>query len=91
VACPFGPGCDIGAVERAVPSATTGAASGIGPTVATLNGTVDNPGPVASARLEYGTTTAYGSQTPAQAIPAGASDAAVSAFTGTLVPSTTYH
>ena len=43
IARPIGTGCDIGAVERAVPVATTGAASGISETFATLAGSVDNP------------------------------------------------
>ena len=73
VSRPVGTGCDIGAVERAVPVATTGPASDVGQTLATLGGSVANPGPVGSAWFEYGTTTAYGSQTASQAIPAGAS------------------
>ena len=88
---PTGTGCDIGAVERAVPIATTGPASEIGQTLATLGGSVANPGPEGSAWFEYGTTTAYGSQTASQAIPAGASNAAVIALVGPLAAGTSYH
>ena len=67
---PIGTGCDIGAVERVVSVATTGVATGIGETFATLAGSVDNPGPLGSARFQYGTTTAYRSESASFPIPA---------------------
>ncbi len=48
------------ALAAGPPVATTGAASGVTRTTATLNGTVDPNGSTASYHFEYGTTTAYG-------------------------------
>ena len=91
IARPIGTGCDIGAVERAVPVATTGAASGISETFATLAGSVDNPGLAASARIQYGTTTAYGSESASHPIGATTSGVPVIAVVAPLAPGTTYH
>ena len=91
VSRPVGTGCDIGAVERAVPVATTGAASDVGQTLATLAGSVANPGAVGLAWFEYGTTTAYGVESASQAIPAGSSIATVVALVGPLAAGTSYH
>ena len=75
----------------APPGATTGAATTITRTTATLNGTVDPNALPTSYRFEYGTTTAYGLQTGAKS--AGDGDAAVPADTPVegLTPNTTYH
>jgi len=56
-----------------------------------LDGTVVAGKAPATAHFDFGTSTAYGSQTPAQ--PAGSSTipASVSAGLGALKPSTTYH
>jgi CSLREA domain-containing protein len=91
IARPIGTGCDIGAVERAVPVATTGAASGISETFATLAGSVDNPGLAGSARIQYGTTTAYGSESASHPIGAATSGVPVIAVVAPLAPGTTYH
>ena len=89
---PIGTGCDIGAVERVVSVATTGVATGIGETFATLAGSVDNPGPLGSARFQYGTTTAYRSESASFPIPANTSAVAVAAaVVAPLAPGTTYH
>lgn len=75
-------------------SAALAVASAVTKTGATLSGTISAlPGPQAAATYEfqYGTSTAYGSQTPpatAVATPAGVS---VSATLSGLVPYTTYH
>jgi CSLREA domain-containing protein len=88
---PKGGKCDLGAVEVSPPSATTGAASGISANAATLGGTV-NPGELpATYRFEYGTTTAYGTQTAVNSAGSGGANVAASqAITG-LAPDTTYH
>src|SRR4051794_6627788 len=78
-------------VEYPKPGATSGAASNVTLTDATLAGTVDPNGTAATYVFEYGTTTAYGSTTPAAdagqgfgAVPAGATLA-------NLTPGTQYH
>jgi hypothetical protein len=72
------------------PTATTGAASAVTATAATLNGTVSANKESTTYRFEYGTTTAYGSQTPAGTASGNASRAVSASITG-LAPSTTYH
>ncbi len=51
------------------PLVTTGAASGVGATTATLNGTVDPQGLTTTTYFEYGSTTSYGSRTATQTLP----------------------
>ena len=77
---PQGAACDVGAYELAPPAVLTGSASGISRSAATLNGTATNPDAVAgTVYFQWGTSTSYGSQTPAQALGAGASGAAAAA------------
>ncbi|HEY6550500.1 MAG TPA: NHL repeat-containing protein [Solirubrobacterales bacterium] len=74
------------------PTVTTGAASGITQTAATLAGAIDPHGSAASCRFEYGTTATYGSTVACPTDP-GASEGAVSEqlnLTG-LAAGTTYH
>jgi Calx-beta domain-containing protein len=73
------------------PSATTVAATGVGETTATLQGSVNPQGKSTSVSFEWGLTTGYGSPTPTQALAAGTSAQAVSAALSGLVASTTYH
>jgi hypothetical protein len=79
------------AVRR--PRATTAAASDVGQTTATLNGSVNPGGAPATYRFEYGATPSYGSSTPVPDAGAGsdAADHAFSASIGGLAPGTTYH
>jgi CSLREA domain-containing protein len=87
---PGGTLCDIGAYEIAPPLATTGAASGVGESAASLNGTVEGRGLATSYHFDYGPTTDYGSTTP----PASTSSAAgvpVAAALSGLTAGTTYH
>ena len=73
------------------PAATTGAASAISGSGATLAASVDPNGLLTTYVFEYGTTTSFGSITPAD--DAGLSSGAVSvasSLTG-LAPSTTYY
>jgi hypothetical protein len=89
---PAGGGCDIGAFEVGTPSATTEAASGAGTDHATLTGDATNPALAAGGvSFEYGTSTSYGSRTPAQAIGATTRGAGFTAAVGGLAAGTTYH
>ena len=92
VARPQGAGCDAGAYERAPAAATTGAVSDLTQTSATISGTASNADlRNGTVLFEYGTTTAYGTQTTAQGLPAGAAGKAYSAALTGLAPGTTYH
>jgi phosphodiesterase/alkaline phosphatase D-like protein len=75
------------------PTVKTEAASSVGPTTATLNATVNpNGGNVGECKLEYGTTTAYGSSAPCTPSPgSGESAVAVSAAVSGLSANTAYH
>ncbi len=77
------------AVPRA-PSVTTGAARGIGSTAATLTASVDPRGQSTSYRFEWGTSTAYGTTTAAQAATGSGRRTVTQGLTG-LAPYTTYH
>jgi hypothetical protein len=64
---PFGAACDIGAVEVTPPSVTSGVATSLTATGATLNGTVNGNSLTAPTwYFQWGTSTAYGDQTPVQ-------------------------
>ena len=72
------------------PTAATGAATGVGETSATLNGTLAAGGS-STAYFQYGTTAAYGSSTAAQSVGASGSPSPLAAAIGGLAPGTTYH
>ncbi len=72
------------------PTAATGAATGVGETGATLNGTL-GAGGSSTAYFQYGTTVAYGSSTAAQRFGVSSSPSSVAAAVGGLVPGTPYH
>ena len=93
-----GLGTDIGGDE--FPNAvtpphhvSTGDATGIGLTVATLHGSLHPHGEASGYRFQYGTTTSYGSQAPIPDGNAGSSDTdvPVSTVVTGLKPGTTYH
>jgi hypothetical protein len=89
---PAGAACDVGAFEVATPSAITEAASGVGVGGATLAGVATNPDLTGgTVSFQYGTTTAYGSQTAAQAIGATTRGASFAVPVAGLSPGTTYH
>lgn len=90
VARPAGAKCDIGAFEAAGPRANTGAATAVGRTSATLNGSATPNSGLASVRFSYGGTTKYGSNTPAKLI-TGVAPTAITATIRGLRPHTTYH
>jgi hypothetical protein len=73
----------------AAPPATTGSATNVSQTTATLNGTVDAQGIDTTYYFEYGTSTSYGVKTTEQHTSGGA--ASVSADLGGLTTDTTYH
>jgi hypothetical protein len=76
------------------PSATTGAASGITQTAATLAGTVDPRGSATTYYFDYGTSPAYGESIPASPganVPGTSGSQSVSQAPSDLQPNTTYH
>jgi hypothetical protein len=75
------------------PSATTGSASSITRTSATLNGTVNPNGIDTNYHFAYGTSTSYGHSAPAGSTDAGAGTAnvAASAAVTDLMPFQAYH
>ena len=83
--------CDAGAFEQSPPDVSTGAATGVSSSGATLTGAVTPNAASASYRFEYGTTSDYGATTDARDLPGGVTPAAVSIDVGSLAPSATYH
>ncbi len=79
------------AAQEPAPTATTGVATDVSTTGATLNGTVNPNGVATTVSFEWGTTTSYGQTTPGQALGAGTVAQAVSAALTGLAPCTTYH
>jgi hypothetical protein len=73
------------------PAATTGAASGVTRSAATLSGTADPNGTSTTWYFEYGTTTAYGLQSAGGDAGAGNDPLAVSVAVSGLSAGTTYH
>jgi len=74
-----------------VPVVLTRHATGVTQTSATANGTVNPEGQATSYVFEYGTSPAYGAQTPPASAGSGTKTIVVSATIGALVPNTTYH
>jgi hypothetical protein len=73
------------------PAAVTAPASSLAATTATLNGSVNPNGRATSWFFEYGTSTSYGTKTPAQNAGAGTSVVNVSAPLAGLRAGVTYH
>ncbi|HEY8516215.1 MAG TPA: hypothetical protein VIS07_11935 [Candidatus Binatia bacterium] len=76
-----------------VPEATTGEATNVMTTSATLNGVADpaGAGDIAECHFEYGTDTNYGNSAPCVPAPPISVETAVSADVSGLTPSTVYH
>ncbi|HEY1596247.1 MAG TPA: choice-of-anchor Q domain-containing protein [Thermoleophilaceae bacterium] len=93
IARPQGPACDIGALEVDPPGAATGQATAIGASSATLAGSAANPNSLigGSVFFQFGRSTAYGSQTPAQVLGAGVSSVPFSASVTGLPAGTVIH
>jgi subtilisin family serine protease len=73
------------------PTVTTGAASNVSHTSATVSGSVNPNAQTTSWWFDYGTTTTYGSKTASQTLAASSTASTVSATLGGLTASTTYH
>jgi plastocyanin len=73
------------------PLATTGSATGISSTGATVEGTVNAHGQTTTYFFNYGQTPSYGAKTAEVSIGKGTSDQGVSALLAELLPDTTYH
>lgn len=71
--------------------AVTGPATDVTRTTATLQGSVDPEGEATTYSFEYGTTEAYGLQTPAAAAGDGTEPVDVETPVSGLTPDTTYH
>ena len=80
-----------GAFAAAAPTATTGAASAVSNSGATLSGTVNPAGQATTYAFEYGTTSNYTEQAAVQSAGSGAGAAPVSTEVKGLLPGTTYH
>jgi hypothetical protein len=73
------------------PTASTEAATAIGDSGATLNGSVNPNGSETKYLFEYGATASYGSKTSEASAGAGSSPVAKGEAVGSLSPNTTYH
>jgi hypothetical protein len=74
-----------------VPAVITGQATGVGPTSATLGGSVNPNGRSTSWYVEYGTSVSYGSKTSSRSAGSGTGTLAVLAAVSKLTPGATYH
>jgi|GEM_PF-1918963 len=92
--CPVHPGQMRGTIvvngPRA-PAVTTAAASAIGESEATLNGSVNPFGQATSYYFEYGQTASYGTKTTETSAGEGSAAVAESATVGGLLAGTVYH
>jgi hypothetical protein len=79
------------AAAATAPSASTGPVTSVGPTTATVSGSVNPNGTATTSYVEYGTTTSYGSKTPAANAGSGTSTTSVSISLTGLRAGTTYH
>ena len=73
------------------PTVLTGLASSITQTTVTLNGSVNPNGASTTAWLEWGTTSAYGNQTPPRSLGSGTTSVSLSESLTNLLPNTSYH
>ncbi len=90
-----GAGTSDGAIKsfttNAQPTVTTGSATGVTGTSATLNGTVNPAGSPTTYHFEYGTTTGYGTNTATISAGSGTTTQSVSAPISGLTTGQTYH
>jgi DNA-binding beta-propeller fold protein YncE len=78
-------------IPPAPPTASTGNASHVTATGATLNGVIHANGTPTYWQFQYGTSTRYGRATPVVTIPGGQGDVTVSAHIAHLRPGTVIH
>jgi CSLREA domain-containing protein len=83
--------CAIGAYQPVPPGASTGAATAVTATTATLGGTVIADAASASVRFDYGPSPAYGASVAAPPAGTGTVPTPVGAELAGLQPGTTYH
>jgi hypothetical protein len=79
------------AVAAVPPGVSTGGTMSVTLTTATLTGTVNPEGQATSYYFQYGTTTAYASQTAMTDAGSGTTPVNASAAVSSLTPATTYH
>ena len=79
------------AAAASPPIVATGATSDVGPTSATISGTVNPNGQATTWWIEYGTSTAYGPKTASKSAGSGTTNVDVSSTLTGLAPGTTYH
>lgn len=91
VACGIALGCAAVAIAGSSPTVSTGSASKIGDSGATLGGSVNPQGTRTTYRFEYGLTTQYGVLTKTKSAGSDAKAVPVTAGIGGLIPGTTYH
>jgi Ca2+-binding RTX toxin-like protein len=84
-------GSDQAFTTQDAPTVVTGLATLVGPTSATLGGTVNPNGRSTSWYVEYGTSTSYGSKTSSGSAGSGTATLAVVAHVLNLTPGATYH
>jgi hypothetical protein len=90
VALLAGAGADA-APAASAPTAATGPVTAVAPTSATVSGSVNPNGSATSWYAEYGTSTSYGTKTPAASAGSGTMSVAVSPTLANLKPGTSYH
>ncbi|HTX46137.1 MAG TPA: hypothetical protein VMD48_07665 [Solirubrobacteraceae bacterium] len=91
IACGVAVGCASVAIAGSSPTVSTGSATKIGDSSATLNGTVNPQGTKTAYQFDYGLTDQYGLQTKVQNAGSGTKVTTASAGIGNLIPGTTYH
>jgi Ca2+-binding RTX toxin-like protein len=84
-------GADLTFTTRAAPEVVTSPATELGPTSATVGGTVDPNGRSTGWWVEYGTSTSYGARTDTRSAGSGTSPVPVSVRLGGLRAGVTYH
>ena len=84
-------GADQVFTTQAAPSVTIVPAAAVGPTTATLGGTVNPNGRSTSWYVEYGTSTSYGSRSSSRSAGSGTTPLAVLATISSLRAGVTYH
>jgi phosphodiesterase/alkaline phosphatase D-like protein len=84
-------GSDQTFVTSAAPTVTTKAASSVTDSSARLNGSVNPNGQATSVYFEFGTSTSYGTKTPAASAGAGTSARNMAAAVSALTGGATYH
>ena len=79
------------AAVAAAPTAITGPVGSVGPSSASVSGTVNPGGQATTWHVEYGTSTSYGSQSASASVGSGSANVAVSRSLSGLAAGTAYH